>query len=104
MDEWKINLKKLLVDIFWWNSKLFKIILSNIGKKQDFLGVYKKNSWKVKIEFKYVMNYTKSNIIYSVNKSSRFTSNLNIDHWKAIWMVLKYLRCKLDYSYIILVT
>lgn len=32
----------------------------------------------------FIYVYTKPNIIYSVNKSSRFTNNLSIYHWKAI--------------------
>jgi hypothetical protein len=45
----------------------------------------------------YVMNCIRLDIAYSVNKHSRFTSNLNMGHWKAIKRVLKYLRCTLNY-------
>ena len=45
----------------------------------------------------YVMNFIRLDIAYSVNKHSRFTSNLSMSHWKAIKKVLKYLRYILDY-------
>ena len=37
----------------------------------------------------YVMNCTRPDIAYTVNKLSRFTSNPEKDHWKAIVRVLK---------------
>jgi hypothetical protein len=45
----------------------------------------------------YVMNYTGIDIAYSVNKRSRYTSNLSLNHYKVIKMILKYLRYILDY-------
>jgi len=45
----------------------------------------------------YVMNYTWIDIAYSVNKRSRYTSNLSINHYKVIKRILKYLRYILDY-------
>jgi hypothetical protein len=38
-----------LVDIFWWNSKFYKNILSHVENKQNFLIVYKVESWEIKI-------------------------------------------------------
>jgi len=49
MGEWEIDLKKTLVDMFWWNSKPFKKLYPTFEKKKDFYSVYKINSWKVKI-------------------------------------------------------
>lgn len=46
----------------------------------------------------YVINYTVPDIAYSFSKLSRFTSNLSMDHQKAINRVLKYLRYTLDYE------
>ena len=40
----------------------------------------------------YVMNCTRPDIAYSVSKLSRYTSNLGVDHLKAIIRVLRYLR------------
>ena len=40
----------------------------------------------------YAMHCTRSNISFSVDKLSRFTSNPSVDHWKAIGRVLSYLK------------
>ena len=40
----------------------------------------------------YVMNCTRPDIAYAVNKLSRYTSNSGLDHWKAIVRVLRYLK------------
>jgi hypothetical protein len=45
----------------------------------------------------YVMNYIKPDIVYSIRKLSRFTIILSMNHWKAIRIVLKYLRYTVDY-------
>jgi len=66
------SIVKTLVDISVYQSK-------NKGE-----GINQLKYFQIIQSFIYVMNYTKPNIIYSVNKSSRFTSNLSIDHWKAI--------------------
>jgi hypothetical protein len=52
MDEWEIDLKELLVNIIWWNSKLSKKIISHVEKKPNFLSVYKVKSWEIKIRCK----------------------------------------------------
>jgi hypothetical protein len=54
MNEWKIDFKELLIDIFWWNPKLFKIILSHIEKKNKTFLMFIK--WKVKIKQKSIQN------------------------------------------------
>ena len=46
----------------------------------------------------YVMNCTKPNIAYSISKLSRYTSNPEVDHWKAIIRVLRYLRYTQNYG------
>ena len=46
----------------------------------------------------YVMNYTRLDIAYPVSKLSRYTSNLRVDHWKAIIRILRYLRYTLNYG------
>lgn len=46
----------------------------------------------------YIANYTCPNIAYVVNKLSRFTSNPRNNHWKALTMVLKYIRHTLNYG------
>ena len=40
----------------------------------------------------YVMNCTRPDIAYAVNKLSRYISNPGSDHWKAIVRVLRYLK------------
>ena len=40
----------------------------------------------------YAMHCTRPNISFSMGKLSRFTSNPNVDHWKAIDRVLGYLK------------
>ena len=46
----------------------------------------------------YVMNCTRLDIAYVVNKLSRYTSNLGPDHWKAIVKVLRYLKYTQNYG------
>uniref|UniRef100_A0A2N9ISW3 Reverse transcriptase Ty1/copia-type domain-containing protein n=1 Tax=Fagus sylvatica TaxID=28930 RepID=A0A2N9ISW3_FAGSY len=46
----------------------------------------------------YIMNCTRPDIAYSVNKLSRYTSNPGEDHWKAIVRVLRYLKYTLNYG------
>ena len=46
----------------------------------------------------YVMNCTRPNIAYSVSKLSRYTSNPEVDHWKEIIKVLRYLRYTQNYG------
>ena len=46
----------------------------------------------------YIMNCTRPDIAYLVSRLSRFTSNLDVDHWKAIIRVLRYLRFTLNYG------
>jgi hypothetical protein len=46
----------------------------------------------------YVINSRSPDIAYSISKLSRFTSNPNMDHWRTIKGVLKYLRYILDYE------
>ena len=46
----------------------------------------------------YIINCTRPNIAYAVNKLSRYTSNLGEDHQKAIVRVLRYLKYTLNYG------
>ena len=46
----------------------------------------------------YVINCTRPDIAYAVNKLSRFTNNPGKDHWKALVRVLRYLRYTLNYG------
>lgn len=46
----------------------------------------------------YITNYTHSDIAYTVNELSIFTSNSNNDHWKALPRILKYLRQTVNYG------
>ena len=46
----------------------------------------------------YVMNCTTPDIAYSDSKLSRYTSNLGVDHWKAIIKVLRYLSYTQNYG------
>jgi hypothetical protein len=46
----------------------------------------------------YMMNCTRPDIVYSVSKLSRYTSNPGEDHWKAIIRVLRYLKYTLNYG------
>ena len=40
----------------------------------------------------YAMHCTRPDISFSMGKISRFTSNPNVDHWKAIGRILGYLK------------
>ena len=46
----------------------------------------------------YLMSCTKPDIVYVVNKMSRYTSNLGVMHSQGIMRVLKYLRFSRDYG------
>ena len=46
----------------------------------------------------YVMNCTRPDIAYAVSKLSRYTSNLGLNHWKAIVRVLRYLKYTKNYG------
>ncbi|KAL0328125.1 UNVERIFIED_CONTAM: Retrovirus-related Pol polyprotein from transposon TNT 1-94 [Sesamum calycinum] len=46
----------------------------------------------------YTMNCTRSDIAYTVNKLSRFTSNHSKDHWKGLIRVLRYLKYTSNYG------
>lgn len=46
----------------------------------------------------YPMNCTRLDVTYSINKLSRYTSNPGKDYWKAIVIVLKYLRYIQNYE------
>ena len=46
----------------------------------------------------YLMNCTRPDIAYAISKLSRYTSNPDEDHWKAIIRVLSYLRFTGDYG------
>ena len=46
----------------------------------------------------YLMSCTRPDIAYTVSRLSRYMSNLNADHWKAIVKVLKYLRYTCNYG------
>ena len=40
----------------------------------------------------YLMSCTRTDMVYTVNKLSRYTSNIRAKHWQGIMRVLKYLR------------
>ncbi|KAK4382300.1 Retrovirus-related Pol polyprotein from transposon TNT 1-94 [Sesamum angolense] len=46
----------------------------------------------------YIMNYTRPNIAYAINKLSRFKSNPSKDHWKGLIRVLRYLKYPSNYE------
>ena len=46
----------------------------------------------------YIMSCTRSNITYTVSRLSRYTSNPNIDHWKSIVRILRYLQYTRNYG------
>ena len=46
----------------------------------------------------YLTSCTRPDLAYTVSKLSRYTSNLGIDHWKAIVKVLRYLRYTRNYG------
>ncbi|XP_073035180.1 secreted RxLR effector protein 161-like [Primulina eburnea] len=46
----------------------------------------------------YLTNCTRPDLAYSVNKLSRFTSNPNKDHWKALTRVLGYLKYTMKFG------
>ena len=46
----------------------------------------------------YVMNCTRPDIAYAINKLSRFTSNPDPNHWIALVRVLRYLQYILSYG------
>ena len=61
-------------------------------RKNDGQGISQVEYARIIGSLMYLMNCTRPDIAYSVNKLSRYTSNLGKDHWKAIITVLKYLR------------
>ena len=46
----------------------------------------------------YLMSCTRPDIVYAVNKLSRYTSNPGVMHWQGIMRVLKYLQFTSDYG------
>ena len=46
----------------------------------------------------YLMNSTRPDLAYAVNRLSRYTSNLAQEHWDALVRVLRYLKNTLDYE------
>ncbi|KAL0388370.1 UNVERIFIED_CONTAM: Retrovirus-related Pol polyprotein from transposon TNT 1-94 [Sesamum radiatum] len=46
----------------------------------------------------YIMNCTRPDIAYAVNKLNRFTSNPSKDHWKGLIRVLRYLKYTSNYG------
>jgi hypothetical protein len=56
------------------------------------------NNWKYNVCYELHKTCTKSDIVYSVSKLNRFTSNLSMYNWIAIKRVFKYLRYILDYG------
>ena len=46
----------------------------------------------------YLMNCTRPDIAYSVNKLARFTRNPGINHWKALGQLLQYLKYTMNYG------
>ncbi|XP_073129639.1 secreted RxLR effector protein 161-like [Henckelia pumila] len=46
----------------------------------------------------YLTNCTRPNLVYTVNKLSRFTSNPSEDHWKTLMKVLGYLKYTSSYG------
>ncbi|KAK6160828.1 hypothetical protein DH2020_004209 [Rehmannia glutinosa] len=46
----------------------------------------------------YITNYTRTDLAYSVNKLSIFTSNPRSEHWKALTRVLRYLKYTLKFG------
>ena len=51
----------------------------------------------VVLSLMYVMLYTRSDICYAVKIVSRYQSNLRLDHWIVVKIILKYLRKTKDY-------
>ncbi|KAL0553398.1 hypothetical protein IC582_007293 [Cucumis melo] len=45
----------------------------------------------------YLMNYTRPDIAYAINRLSRYTHNLDRYHWDALHHVLRYLKGTIDY-------
>ena len=46
----------------------------------------------------YIINCTRPDITYLVNKLSRYTSNSGEGHWKALVRVLRYLKYIINYG------
>ena len=46
----------------------------------------------------YEMNCTRPDIVYTISKLRRYTSNPGPDHWKAIVRVLRYLKYTQNYG------
>ncbi|KAL0282476.1 UNVERIFIED_CONTAM: Retrovirus-related Pol polyprotein from transposon TNT 1-94, partial [Sesamum angustifolium] len=46
----------------------------------------------------YIINCTRPDIAYAVNKLSRFTSNPSKDHWKGLIRILRYLKYTSNYG------
>ena len=46
----------------------------------------------------FLMNYTRPDIAYVVNRLSRYTHNPNFDHWTALKRLLRYLRGTMEWG------
>lgn len=44
----------------------------------------------------YLMNCSRHGIAYAMNRVTRYTQNLNKDHWKALNRIMRYLRGAMD--------
>ncbi|KAK4386328.1 Retrovirus-related Pol polyprotein from transposon TNT 1-94 [Sesamum angolense] len=88
--------------------KKFKAYESPPAKTPVYLNLYlAKNKDEPECQIKYsriigslmyIMNCTRPDIAYAVNKLSRFTSNPSKDHWKGLIRVLRYLKYTSNYG------
>ncbi|KAL0308195.1 UNVERIFIED_CONTAM: hypothetical protein Sangu_2989200 [Sesamum angustifolium] len=88
--------------------KKFKAYDSPLAKTPVELNLYlakNKDEPEYQIEYsriigslRYIMNCTRPDIAYVINKLSRFTSNPSKDHWKGLIRVLIYLKYTSNYG------
>ena len=46
----------------------------------------------------HLMNFSRPDIAYAVSRLSRYTHNLNNNHWNALARLMKYLRVTMNYG------
>ena len=72
---------------------------SSIQLKKNFgIGVFQNEYAKIIGSLMFLMNYTRPDIAYDVSRISRYTHNLDRDHWCALKRLLSYLRGTIDWG------
>ena len=67
-------------------------------QKNVGIGISQNDYAKIIGSLMFLMNYTRPDIAYAVSRLSRYTHNLNKDHWHALHRLLRYLRGTMDWG------